>query len=390
MEYKELCKKCLLHQQKLYDCPFCSIDFKNQASVTCAFKGLYSKKHRFATANMTVQINNNNLEVIKYNEEFSLQGNKSTAKRGRKWYYIEKDVLAKVDKEDPNTSETQFQLSKKKSRRRALNLFLNYGQNNDWQYFITMTFDPAKINSTSQQDIKYSWQKFRQKLQYYFPNIQIMAVVEYHADDNKLHFHGVIGNADLKRVLVRAINQQQFLKDKYGNIIYDKNGIPKENKYYLEPLITNLGDMVYNFYYKYYDDGFCSVIPLADKTNDMTVSDKIVFYLAKYMSKDKSAVPYNGKSFFRTYNLNKANKECIYMTDEDFTKFIEHYKLQEKNKNDKFTSYVQRLDLAGIFDKAQDLFRPINTEIDIQDIYDKAKTIFETTIEELDPIFLED
>ncbi len=387
MEYKELCKDCLLHCKRIHNCPFCEIDFSKQKDIL----KLMCQRRNFkpAFANTTIQKNSRNVEVMRYNEEFCLLGNRSTSSRKRLWCYIENNVLAKVDKNNPNATLARFQLSKKKSRRRALNSFLNYGQNNDWGYFITMTFDPRKLDSTSQTDIKYAWQKFRQKLQYRFPNIQIMAVVEYHADDNKLHFHGVIGNADLNYALARAVNQQPFRKDRKGNIMLDKKGKPIPNEFYLNYLETNLGDEVYNFRPDVYNEGFCSVIPITDKTNDLSAFDKIVFYLAKYMSKDKSAVPYNGKSFFRTHNLKKAQKECVYMTDEDFEKFINKHNLEIKNKSEKFTSYVQRLDLAGIFDRAEKLWQPTYMNIDLEDIYKKARDIFDLEDSEVDPIFVE-
>lgn len=389
MELKELCKECLLHNRKIHNCPFCDVDFDNIISVRQKFKQMYSKKIKHQTrANTVLRFNKYNTELIRYTDEFSIEGNNSkNVNRSRKWHCID-NTWRKKDVNDKRATLKNLQLCRLKARKRSLDLFLNYGQNNEWQYFITMTFDPRKVHSDKQEDIKRAWKQFRERLQYRFPDIKIMAVIEYHADDCKMHFHGVIGNAELSSVLRRAVNQQLYIKDKYGKVVKNENGEPVMNKYYLNELVTNIGDKVYNFDPKLYNDGFCSIIKLADKNNDLSVYEKIIFYLAKYMNKDKSAVPYCGKSFFHTYNLDKGDKMCLSLDNHEF-EYIKSIlpNLKEKKSNENFTSYVSGVNIVDIMQKAETVFEPVGREVNVDDIVSNWNDLMN---DDYDPIFEEE
>ncbi len=321
MNITNICKDCLLHNKKVHDCPFCHIDFNNQNSVITAMR----TRHKSPTANTVIRNHKRGIEILHFTEDFSVKGNKKSCDRSRKFYYDELDSLRKKNPFDPNCTWNDLFICKQKNRKRALDCFLNYGQNNDWDYFFTITLNPKKLDSTNQNIVKYAWKKFRQRLQYYFPNIKLLTVIEYPNDNNKLHFHGLIGNASISSILVRATNSN-----------------PK-SKHYLKPLETVIGDKVYNFSNDIFSDGFCSIVKLVDRTSDLTVYEKIVFYLAKYMSKERSAVPYCGKSYFHTRNLDKGTKEVIYLSDDDFFEFLSCYSdLIHKKTTDKFTSFYTR------------------------------------------------
>ena len=73
MEYKELCKDCLLNCKRVHDCPFCEIDFSKQKDILKLMK--QRREFKPATANTTIQKNSRNVEVMRYSEEFYLLGN---------------------------------------------------------------------------------------------------------------------------------------------------------------------------------------------------------------------------------------------------------------------------------------------------------------------------
>lgn len=384
MELKELCRECLLHNKNIHNCPFCDIDFDSEKSKINALRKI-RQNFRLAFANTTIRVNNNNIELFRTKEDYSVCGNCSKGPRTRKWYFDEENCLRKKNLEDERATIDNLNFCRKRNLKRALDCFLSYGQNNDWQYFITITFDPRKVDSTNQKSVKYAWQKFRQKLQYYYPDIMILTVIEYHEDSNKLHFHGAIGNALLGRVLARAVNMEQFRKNKDGTIKM-KNGKLVPNEYYLKRLETSIGDPIYNFLPDLYDLGFCSVIPLIPRDN-LTSFDKVIFYLAKYMNKDKSAVPYCGKSYFHTHNLKKGTKKTIHLTDEQFDNLLAELDgIQQKKDNKNFSSYVLNTkDGTSVLDL-------INNYYDIPKIQlnNKPKPVPVEDTEELDPIFAED
>ncbi len=384
MELKELCRECLLHNKNIHKCPFCDIDFNNQKSIVNAFRKL-NKQHKILFANTTVRVNNNNIELFRTKEDYSVLGNHSKGPRTKKWYYDENNCLRKKSLEDERATVHNLELSRKKSLKRVLDCFLSYGQNNDWQYFITITFDPKKIDSTNQKSIKYAWKKFRQKLQYYYPDIKILSVIEYHEDNNKLHFHGAIGNALLGKILARAVNMERFRKNKDGSIKM-RNGKPVLNEYYMKPLETIIGDKIYNFLSDFYDLGFCSIIPLTPRDN-LTSFDKVIFYLSKYMNKDKSSVPYCSKSYFHTYNLKKGKKKTLHLSNEQFDKLLAELDgIQQKKDNDNFSSYVLNTK------NGSSILDLINNYYDIPKVQLKEKTneVSIKELEELDPIFIED
>ena len=384
MELKELCRECLLHNKNIHNCPFCDIDFDSEKSKINALRKI-RQNFRLAFANTTIRVNNNNIELFRTKEDYSVSGNCSKGPRTRKWYFDEENCLRKKNLEDERATIDNLNFCRKRNLKRALDCFLSYGQNNDWQYFVTITFDPRKVDSTSQKSVKYAWQKFRQKLQYYYPCIKILTVIEYHEDSNKLHFHGAIGNVKLGRVLARAVNMEQYRKNKDGTIKM-KKGKPVPNEYYMKRLETSIGDPIYNFLPELYDLGFCSVIPLTPRDN-LTTFDKVIFYLAKYMNKDKSAVPYCGKSYFHTHNLKKGTKKTIHLTDEQFDNLLAELDgIQQKKDNKNFSSYVLNTkDGTSVLDL-------INNYYDIPKIHldNKSKPVPVEDIEELDPIFLED
>lgn len=140
-------------------------------------------------------------------------------------------------------------------------------RSNSWEWFITLTFDPEKIDSTD-YDIcvrsLHDWLKYIRKN--YAPDLKYILVPELHKDGMKYHFHGLFSN----------IGSLRFI---YSGII--KNGV-----------------MIYNL--KQYKKGFCTA-SLVQNTY------KASAYIVKYITKDLCSVSKGRKRYWHSNNLDKPD-----------------------------------------------------------------------------------
>lgn len=279
-------------------------------------------------------------EIVVYKEPFYISQGTSNkgVDKSRKFYYDENNKLQPKDGHTFNELVEHMP----RARRRALDNFMGIALCNKWDYFFTLTFDPKKINRKNRDDVNYAWKLFRQKLQYRFPDIIIELVSEEHNTDECLHFHGLIGNCDLRQYITPAINNKKYLshfdyelKKKVFDLDFEGNLIP--NKYYGHLLKTEFGDQIYNFTKDIYDYGFNSLISLHGNT------DKLVMYLKKYMCKDYNSVGYNKRCHFHTNNVNYKEK-IITKSFEPSTGQVLNELLCEdkflKKENDKMSVYI--------------------------------------------------
>lgn len=187
----------------------------------------------------------------------------------------------------------KLQHTLKSSRKRALDNIFGYALCNEWQYFITLTFNPSIVDREDDNDIIYHWTLFRQKLQYYYAEVKILAIPERHPTSGKLHLHCLVGNCNLDKYLSRAINSHTN-KQIYSN-----------------------GRVVFNL--ELFDFGFSTVVKI--DSNPLKVAN----YLSKYVVKDFGNIGYNKKAFYNTRNLNFKNKEYAYMGFKSFMDFKNLY-----------------------------------------------------------------
>jgi len=159
----------------------------------------------------------------------------------------------------------------KNSRKRALDNIFGYALSNKFNYFLTLTFDPSKVDREEDDSCKYAYKLFKQKLQYIYKDVKLLAIPERHPTSNMLHLHILVGNISLDKYLTRAIN-------------------PHTNK----PIFSN-GRAVYNL--DLYTFGFSTLVKIDGEPL------KIANYLTKYVVKDFGNIGYNKKTFFHTQNL---------------------------------------------------------------------------------------
>lgn len=99
--------------------------------------------------------------------------------------------------QNDNRTEEQEEHSKTVSLSRTKNTIYNIARSNEWEWFITLTFDRQKTDASDYDMVTSRLQKFLNNLQQRkCPNLKYLIVPEFHADDTNYHFHGVIADCD--------------------------------------------------------------------------------------------------------------------------------------------------------------------------------------------------
>lgn len=273
------------------------------------------------TANTVINKFKDFTEIVFYKSNFYINSGTDINRdvdRTRKWIKDDNGVLSP---KDDNTKLEDLQNTISNSRKRSLDNMYGYVLCNDWQYFVTVTFKHGKNKKLSDEVVKYQWKKFRQQLQYRFPDIKIILRSEDTPTGVKgMHFHGFMGNADLSEYLRPARNNKKFYK-----------GQP--NSQYGEFLYTPFGDPIFNFLPSFVNIGYTTVVKIKDP-NKL----KLVNYMTKYMSKE-CTFDYNENSYLRTHNLDFKQKEVARFTEDEKRDLVNSLFAQQYKETNKMIVY---------------------------------------------------
>ncbi len=282
--------------------------FKNQDT------GEVLKIERFSgdkfKANTIVNKFKNFIEIVHYKQDFDCTlgrkeliynqlGEKILRERPRAFIKKDGNLLPRdiVDWDKVAHSNT-------KSYHRSLDNFYGYIQSNTWKYFVTFTFSPKKVcNRLDDDQVKYAFKKFRQKLQYLNPDVKMIVVPQLH-EKGGIHFHGFVGNVDLSRYLSLQRNKEnKIVKSKCGEPLYDLS--------------------LFNF-------GFNSVAILPDDYDEKRIAN----YCIRYITRDER-LGYAQKAYYRTMNLDFKDKVVTYYNPYDLFNLVDdlQVKLCKENKN---------------------------------------------------------
>ncbi len=260
---------------------------------------------KWAKANTVINtFPDGSIEFIRYKKGFDYlyeAGNLPSADRVRKMIK-EGSYWIPVDGYDI----ASLQESIKNSNKRSLDTMYGYVLSNDWEYFVTLTFSPDKVNRFDDNAVKELWSKFQRACKRSNPNCKILAIPERHPTSGALHFHALMSDIDLK--LTPAIN--------------------KEGK----PVYSAFGDIVFNV--NAWDFGFSTATVLPKDSNRKRVAN----YLVKYITKDGN-IGYNAKRYYHTRNLDFKNKVISVMTDEDISLLDFELGMEKKKDNEKMSVY---------------------------------------------------
>lgn len=184
---------------------------------------------------------------------------------------------------------------------RSKNKVYEYARANNWEWFVTWTFDPKKVNSTDYDLVTKKLRQWLNRMKKDFaPNLKYIVVPELHSDGEKYHFHALMSNTGRMKLDYSGYNC-------VGNYKFEStedsgNGKP----------IYNLGN------YKY---GWTTVTQVED-------THKVSFYISKYITKTLCALTKGKKRYWSSKNLNTPFVSKILMTDEEIKKQLEAIKLQ--------------------------------------------------------------
>lgn len=152
---------------------------------------------------------------------------------------------------------------------------------NRWKYFLTLTFDPDKVNALSYEDASRALIKWLDIARKRHPDMQYICVLERGHKNNRWHAHLLVSHCNFKM----------------SDSGHKCNGL-----------------RIYNLHLSEYDLGFTTLSLVRD-------TGAVSRYLSKYITKDLCDVPMNSKRYWHSNNL------CM---EDDIT---HKYLLDEKSKS---------------------------------------------------------
>lgn len=228
---------------------------------------------------------NYNVKIIEYLDSYQVR-------TYRRPVTVNNKIVASIPKKETfeHHERTQKQIihSEKSSVNRSVNQIYSIARSNRWEYFVTLTIDPVKLDSTNFKLITEKLNIWTNNLKKrYASDLQYIIVPELHKDKLKWHFHGLFAN-------VGNIPFKFSGKTCFGKFVYDYARKPYASKIYNLPL------------WRY---GFSTATKVRD-------SAKASSYITKYITKDLASILQNKHRFFASQNIDHP-KERVYNVDYD-------------------------------------------------------------------------
>lgn len=162
-----------------------------------------------------------------------------------------------------------------RSMNRSKNNLIDILKSNDFNFFVTLTFDKNKIDRLDDKETRKEFAKFVKDLRKCFINMIYVAVPEYHKKGG-LHFHLLIGKVTAEEL--------GFVDS--GKVV--KSGRCK-------------GQTIYNV--TKWQSGFSTATKILD-------TNAVKYYLSKYLTKGKVDPRFFGKKrFYVSQNINRPQVE---------------------------------------------------------------------------------
>ena len=165
---------------------------------------------------------------------------------------------------------------------RTINNIYSISRSNDWEYFVTLTFNPKKVNSFDYDEVSKKlsqWIKnFKRR---YAPDLKYIFVPELHKS-GRFHFHGLIAN-------IGSLDLIDSGKKSKGKVIY------------------NLGN---------YKLGFSTATEIVD-------IKKTCSYFTKYITKDLCSTTFGKKRYWKSTNLDNPIEHTYVLEPSEVDTLIE-------------------------------------------------------------------
>ena len=194
-------------------------------------------------------------------------------------------------------TQKQIEHSIESSVNRTINQIYMLSRANRWDYFITLTIDLQKLDSTDFNLISEKLNIWTNNLKKrYAPDLKYIIVPELHKDKRKWHFHGLFAN-------IGKMSLDFSGKVCIGKYIYDYVQKPFATKIYNIPL------------WKY---GFSTATVIRDPSRASS-------YITKYVTKDLCRVLPNQHRYLASQNVDKPIERVFNIAYEDLTRIYRKY-----------------------------------------------------------------
>ncbi len=166
----------------------------------------------------------------------------------------------------------------KSSKTRSKKSIFDYSRSNQWDWFITLTFNPNKVDSFNYSECTKKLSRWLDNMRKtYCPNMRYVFVPELHKS-GRFHFHGILADCD-------------------GMQFVDSGHVTKETER------SPGGEPIYNV--GKYRFGFTTATKVKD-------SERVSKYIAKYVTKELSALTKGKRRYWHSKNCNCPEVEYYY------------------------------------------------------------------------------
>lgn len=218
-----------------------------------------------------------NSRLIQYSTEQQITFYSKTITKGKKKKELNKN-FRKAYKNDTRT-EKEEEHCNTVSINKTKNKIYQLARANEWEWFITLTFDRKKNDSSDYQVVVDNLTRFMHNIsRTYCPDLIYLIVPELHADGEHYHFHGLLANT----------GNLQFI---YSGKIDEKN----------RPV----------FNIKQWQIGFTTATRVSDTA-------RVSGYITKYITKECCSVLKNKKRYYASHNIEKPNIVYGVLSETDF------------------------------------------------------------------------
>lgn len=222
------------------------------------------------------------------------------------------------------------------TKSRAVQKVYDLGKSNNWEWFITLTFNPEKVDSLNYLETSTKMSKWINNIKRICPNMKYIGVPELHNESKRYHYHFLMSNVD--------------------NLTFSDSGKVAIGKYTVDKISANgKGNTIFNL--EDYKFGWTTATKVKD-------SNKSVGYLCKYITKEMTeSVPKGKKKYWSSRNLDKPIEDEILLSPAQLKNYEEY--LKTKNP-----SYTKEIDMKGsnyknklnIYEFADSVFNSIIAE----------------------------
>lgn len=236
---------------------------------------------------------NYNVKTIEYVDSVQVRTYKRPVTVSNKITFPEQKQISK----SKERTQKQIEHSIESSVNRTINQIYMLSRANRWDYFITLTIDLQKLDSTNFNLISQKLNIWTNNLKKrYAPDLKYIIVPELHKDKRKWHFHGLFAN-------IGKMSLDFSGKVCIGKYIYDYVQKPFATKIYNIPL------------WKY---GFSTATVIRDPS-------RASFYITKYVTKDLCRVLPNQHRYLASQNVDKPIERVFNIAYEDLTRIYRKY-----------------------------------------------------------------